>query len=349
MQRLFARLGSQARKIVATLGALTLVAGPALAHTAIQGHVKDAAGSPIEGAWVYAYDRKNNIIYGLTDAAGFYNLTVLPGGPWSVTALAPGYAIVTGALDNAVADEHNHGPEFVLDPAPPFSIARAAAPIPLAAGIDAAEFADAPEIRVDQPYHVVIGLDRRDAWKGPEMVSGRFKVKWGDTALYFAGEVIWPMLGLNSHTDAEIWNGNGVEFYVQTAPFDRNRTAYHPDQNWHLTLGAGSTPAWRLFGAVNAEPSAPLDQNFAWQARPAGNGILFRLNVPWSMLLNSAGAGTTPPAAGSLGAIGIAINAADPASDPANTRRQLQLSWPMSDTNDTDPSYLQPAVFAGAK
>jgi hypothetical protein len=65
------------------------------------------------------------------------------------------------------------------------------------------------------------------------------------------------------------------------------------------------------------------------------------------MLPRGSGGGTMPPAIDSLGAIGIAINAADPASDPANTQRQLQLSWPMSDTNYTDPSYLQPAFFSG--
>jgi hypothetical protein len=73
--------------------------------------------------------------------------------------------------------------------------------------------------------------------------------------------------------------------------------------------------------------------------------MFFRLNVPWSMLLRASGQGTMPPADESLGAIGIAINAADPASDRASTLRKLQLSWPMSDTNYVDPSNLQPAVF----
>jgi hypothetical protein len=347
MQPMIARLGSFRRRIVPFMLAVALSAGPAVAHTAIQGHVMDASGNPVGGAWVYAYDSKNNIIYGLSDDGGFYDLTVLPGGPWSVTALAPGFRNGTGVVANALADTHNHGPEFKLEAAPPFRIRWAAAPIPLSAGIDAPEFADAAEIRIDQPYHVVVGLERRDAWKGPQMVSGRFKVMWDDRALYYAGDVIWAAPGLNSHTDAEVWNGNGVDFFIQTAPFDRNRTEYHPDQNWHLALGAGVTPSWYLFGAVNARPSLPLEPQFSWMARPGGNGILFRLNVPWSMLPRSGGAGTMPPAVDSLGALGIAINAADPGSDPANTQRQLQLAWPMSDTNYTDPSYLQPAIFAG--
>lgn len=175
---------SVARRFGAVLLAVLVTAAPALAHTALQGHVKDAAGNPIGGAWVYAYDSKNNIIYGLTDAAGLYDLTVLPGGPWSVTALAPGFKDGTGTLANAVADTHNHGPEFGLEKSPPFVIPWAGAPIPLSAGIDAPEFAEAAEIRIDQPYHVVLGLEKRDAWKGPQMVSGRFKVMWDDKALY---------------------------------------------------------------------------------------------------------------------------------------------------------------------
>jgi hypothetical protein len=305
----------------------------------------DAAGDPIAGAWVYAHGFKNNIIYGTTDAAGLYDLTVLPGGPWSVTALVPGYKTTSDQLANAVVDTHNHGPEFKLEAAPPFALVKAGAPIPLSAGIDAPEFADAPEIRIDQPYNVVIGLDKPDAWPGPQAVSGRFRVKWDETALYYAGEVVWAAPGLNSHSDAEVWNGNSVELYIQTAPFDRARTEYQPDQNWHLVLGAGQTPSWWLFGAVNARPKPALEQNLAVTPRADGKGSFFRLNVPWSMLLRSSGVGTMPPSPESPGAIGIAINAADPASDRANTARQFQLSWPMSDTNYTDPSYLQPAIF----
>lgn len=349
VQPAVARLGSRARRILLPLLVALVSAGPALAHTALQGHVKAAAGNPVAGAWVYAYDSQPRIIYGLTDEAGFYDLTVFPGGPWTVTALAPGFKNGTGVLANAVADTHNHGPEIQIEAAAPFRIAKATAPIPLSAGIDAPEFADAPEIRIDQPYHVVLGLDKPDAWKGPDAVSGRFKTKWDETGLYVAGEVIWAAPGLNSHTGAEIWNGNGVDLFIQTAPHDRARTEYHADQNWHLGLGMGETPAWHLFGAVNAAPTLPLAANFAWQARSGGNGAFFRLNVPWSMLLRAGGAGTMPPAPDSLGALGIAINAADPAGDRANTERRLQLSWPMSDTNYTDPSYLQPAIFAAAR
>lgn len=320
---------------------------PAPAHTSIEGHVRDAAGDPIAGAWVYAYDERHNIIYGLSKEDGRYDLTVRPGGPWTVAALAPGYVTGFGTVANVIADKHNDGPEFKLQTAPPFRIVKTAVPIPLASGIDAPAFADAPEIRIDQPYHVVLGLDRPDAWKGPQIVSGRFKVKWDENALYYAGEAVWASPGLNSHIDAQLWNGNAIEFYIQTAPFDRNRKQYHPDQNWHLIVGAGPTPAWWLSGTINARPKVDLTQHLSAMPRPGGNGLLIRLNVPWAMLLRSTGAGTMPPTPGSLGAIGIAINAADPASPANDTRRLFQLSWPMSHTNDTDPSYLQPAIFAG--
>lgn len=317
---------------------------PAAAHTSLSGRVTDAAGDPIAGAFVYAYDSRHFIIYDTSEEDGSYDLAVLPG-TWSMAALAPGYATATASGVTVALDTHTKAPGFKLASAPPFPIVKAARPISLAEGIDTPAFGDAPEIRIDQPYNVVLGLDSPNAWKGPQLVSGRFKVKWDATGLYYAGEVIWAAPGLNSHTDGDVRDGNAIELYLQTAPYDPDRTAYEPDQNWHLTLGAGPAPSWWLFGAVQARPTLDLSRQFAATPRPDGNGFFFRLDVPWSMLPRGGGQGAAPPAAESLGAIGIAIDAANSSSNPDHTVRKFQLSWPMSSTNDTNPRYLQPAIF----
>jgi hypothetical protein len=324
---------------------MALAAAPALAHTAFEGHVRNSSGEPIEGAWVYAYDSGSNIIYGLSEEDGSYDLTVLPGPGWTLTALAPGYQPGTAAGYTAREDTHNPGPDIRLESAPPLTVVQAAAPIALTAGIDSPEFAGAPTIRIDQPYNVVLGLDRPNAWRGPQVVSGRFRVKWDETALYYAGEVTWEKPRLNSHTDGRVWSGTALEFFIQLAPLDRGRTEYDPDRNWHLVVSAGSTPAWWLFGNVQARPEAQVGPQLLATDRPSGDGIFFRLNVPWAMLKKSTGEGTAAPAPEAPGALGIAIDAADPDSDPADTARKFQLVWPMSDTLDFDPSYLQPVLF----
>jgi hypothetical protein len=345
MDRLFAVFRAARWLIAGAALAAIFTARPALAHTALQGYVKDTAGNPMAGVWVYAYDAGNNIAYGLTDDNGFYDLTVLPGAGWSVTALAPGYKVQTTDGFTPIVDTHNHGPDPILESAPPFPLVKAAAPIPLTAGIDSPEFADAPQIEVNKPYHVVIGLDTLNAWKGPQSVSGRFRVKWDEQALYYAGEVTWAKPHLNSQKDGDIWNGNALQFFIQTSPHDRGRTAYNPDENWHLIVGDGPMPSWWLFGAVQARPDAEIGSHFLATDKPSGDGIFFRLNVPWSLLKKSDGQGIAAPGAEALGAIGIGINAADPAGDRDNTSLKLGLSWPMSDTNGEDPSYLQPVVF----
>src|SRR5262245_39673950 len=96
-----------------------LAATPAFAHTAFEGRVLDSAGEPIAGAWVYAYNADNYIVYGLTEPDGSYDLTVQPGPGWTVTAMAPGYQSRTASSFSAREDTHNPGPDLKLPIAPP--------------------------------------------------------------------------------------------------------------------------------------------------------------------------------------------------------------------------------------
>jgi hypothetical protein len=344
MQRTDGRPSGRAWSIAVALLATALTAGRAFGHTTLVGKVVGPTGDPIAGAYVTAYDTDNFIFSARTEEDGTYELDLVVS-TFSVTAIAPGFKETTVSHIQSVDDLHTEVPDLKLEVAPPLAIVKAAAPIPLTDGIDAPAFADAAEIRLDQGYQVALSLEDPHDWGGPKMLSGRFKVKWDDANLYVAGDVTFPKLHVNSHTDGNVRQGNAVELYLQTDAYDPNRTAYDPDYNWHLVIGDGPTPAWWLFGSVKAAPKANLADNLAITDKPTKDGVFLRLNVPWSILLKGNGEASLAPANESLGALGIAVNSADLSSDPSSTTRKLQLVFPMSSTNDTDPSGLRQVVF----
>lgn len=335
--------GRQLPLAVALL-ATALTAGRAFGHTTLVGKVVGPTGVPIAGAYVAAYDADNYVFAGRTADDGTYELDVVVS-TFSITAIAPGLKETTLTNVKSVDDVHTDVPDLKLEVAPPLAIVKATAAIPLTDGIDSSAFADAQEVRLDQGYQVVVGLVDPHDWGGPKVVSGRFKVKWDDASLYLAGDVTFPKLHVNSHTDGNVWQGNAVELYVQNDAYDSNRKAYDPDHNWQLVVGDGPTPAWWLFGSVQAAPKADLAANVAITDKPTKDGIFLRLNVPWSILPKGSGEASPAPANESLGALGIAINSADLSSDPSSTTRQFQLMFPMGSTNYTDPSGLRQVVF----
>jgi hypothetical protein len=71
-----------------------------------------------------------------------------------------------------------------------------------------------------------------------------------------------------------------------------------------------------------------------------------RANLPWAIFLKDDKKGSRAPADESLGAIGLAVDAADPNSDPTDTAVHLQLmGLAVGNTPWTDPSFLRPAIF----
>jgi Carboxypeptidase regulatory-like domain/Carbohydrate family 9 binding domain-like len=344
MQQIYSRRSRQGWPLAMALLATALTAGRAFGHTTLVGKVVGPTGAPVAGAYIAAYDADNYIFADRTADDGTYELDVVVS-TFSITAIAPGFKETTLTNVQSVDDQHTEVPDLKLEVAPPLAIVKATAPIPLTDGIDSPAFASAAEIRLDQGYQVVLGLVDPHDWGGPKMVSGRFKVKWDDANLYVAGDVTFPKLHVNSHTDGNVWQGNAVELYLQNDPYDPNRTAYNPDHNWQLVVGDGPTPAWWLFGAVQAAPKASLADNLAITDKPTKDGVFLRLNVPWSILRKANGDGSAAPANESLGALGIAINSADLSSDPSSTTRKFQLMFPMSSTNDTNPSGLRQVVF----
>jgi Carboxypeptidase regulatory-like domain len=344
MQQTHCWLSGRRWSLAVALLATALTAGRAFGHTTLAGKVVGPTGDPIAGAYVTAYDKDNNIFTDRAQADGTYELDVIVS-TFSITAIAPGFKETTLTNIQSVDDQHTPVPDLKLAVAPALPIVKAQAPIALTDGIDSPAFADATEIRLDQPYQVALSLIDPHDWGGPKVVSGRFKVKWDDANLYLAGDVTFPKLHLNSHTDGKVAQGNAIELYIQNDPYDPNRKAYHPDHNWQLVVADGPTPAWWLFGSVQAAPKADLAANLAITDKPTKEGVFLRLNVPWSILLKGNKEASPAPANESLGALGIAINSADLSSDPSSTTRKFQLMFPMGSTNYTDPSGLRQVVF----
>lgn len=70
--------------------------------------------------------------------------------------------------------------------------------------------------------------------------------------------------------------------------------------------------------------------------------------MPWPLLKTSDGQGAVPPTEGAAGALGIGINAGNPASPAGSTVRLLQMMWFRSNTNYNNPRGLDPVIFAPA-
>jgi hypothetical protein len=340
--------GAVCRQIAGALLVAALSAVPALAaNGTIAGTVKDASGAALGGAFVVAYDASNNTYRATAGDDGTYSIEVPPG-TYSVTAT--GRASVEATVkDIAVADGQTvDKKDLQLQTATPFPIVKATAAIPLTAGIDAPEFANAQEIKIDQPWQVVQvdGDATPDAWAGPQTASGRLKLAYDATNLYVAADLTFAANRLNSNPGGDPWKGNALEIYLQNDPFDPNRAAYEPDHNWQLVIGLGPTPVMKLYGSVQADATVNLADTLVVTDKPDKKGVLVRANLPWTMFLKEDKSGITAPADEALGAIGIAINAADPKSDPNDTTRRLQLmGLAAGNANWTNPSTLRPAVF----
>jgi hypothetical protein len=345
MQRMHVLASALRRQTASTLLLALLAACPALAaNGTLKGTVKDAAGAVLPQAWVTVSDASNHIYNAMTEDDGTYSIDA-PAGTYSITAVAIGHDVnsLTGVqlADGQTLDKQ----DLQLKAATPFAIRKAAAPIPLTDGIDSNSFKDAAEIRIDQPYQVTVGITNPNDWVGPKALSGRFKVKYDATAIYIAGDVTYAHPHVNSHTDSNVWQGDGLEFYIQNDPFDPNRTAYDNDHNWQLIVGDGATPAWWIYGGIQDRPKATLGENFMETDKADNTGVLYRLNIPWAILLKDDKTPISAPADESLGAFGIAIDSVDINQDVTESVRQFQMNWPMSNSNWTNPSGMQPVVF----
>jgi len=348
------------------------VAGQTWAATtpAISGKVTAAlpSGAAIDAdaaAFVVATNDKNEVFEAPVNSDGTYTLSPVNNGTYKIVAVARSQG--AAQVSNVVVSDANPTitQNFDLKAATPLPIVKAAGnnPIPLTDGIDSASFQDAPEIDLTSGENVETPTPTTDPttvsgahWTGPNDVSGRFKIKYSSLGLHVAGDVTYKTPRVNDQTGGSIWNANALEVDFQSDPYDITRTAYDPDHNWQFAVSLGPTPDWWLFGGVGAHPAIggkdeAVTSHLAIQDKTPNTGETFRVDIPWSILLDSSGNPISEPADNALGALDLALDAADP-SQPAGTSsaaspvaRTIQLALSGYNNSWTFPASFVPVQF----
>jgi len=333
------------------LGAALLIfslAGQTWAATSISGKVTAPDGTSLTdaGAAVVATNDKFQVFRATPNDDGTYSIDIPDNGTYRVAVVARGLA-ADPVKDVVLSDTSPTGTaDFTLKERAALCIPKSASPIPLTEGIDSAAFQNALEIVLNNGESLV--QDTPKTWTGPTIASGRFKLMYSSAALHVAGDLTFKTPRVNNQVDGNLFQGNALELYFQNDKYDATRTGYDNDHNWQLVVSLGDKPDWWLFGGVGARPGEALDSHFAIQDKPTNDGETFRLDVPWSVFVDTSGNAISAPADNDLGAVDIALNAADPAADRTTATRAYQLSWSGFSDMWTNPSSFMPIQFCPA-
>jgi hypothetical protein len=84
------------------------------------------------------------------------------------------------------------------------------------------------------------------------------------------------------------------------------------------------------------------------QDKPTKDGERFRLDIPWAILLQGGpnGQPVAAPKDMDLGAMDLALDAADPTADRTKATRKFQLTWSGFADSSKNPSSLKPVQFS---
>jgi hypothetical protein len=263
--------------------------------------------------------------------------------------------------DVTVADGQNLTQDFALQESQPFKIVKSAGgkAIPLADDINSASFADAPDILINEPWQIQLDLGGTGTflnWK-PNEVSGRFRIKYSDTALHLASDVNFKTPGVNNWPDVgrEIWDGNHFDLFLQSDAFDPKRTTLELDHNWQAAVRLSDAPLFKVF--QNGAPPEGQDLDVLTEnqsigtyilrkVKAGGDGELTRVDYPWTLFHQaSTGKGIAPPADNSFGALDLSVGASDPDVAKEEATIKNRLSWSGYFEGWRNPSHLKPVVF----
>jgi hypothetical protein len=332
---------------------LFAMAGQAFGSATISGTVKPAANGDVSNAFVVATSDTFKVYRATVDpTAGTYSQDVDPG-TYTIVVLATDQT-APPITNKVLKDGDMVTQDFTLATATPFPIVKSPNPIPLTDGIDSASFQDAPDILINGGQNVVVGDPNGTPPWTPNVVSGRFRMKYSTQALHIAADVNYMTPRANTFEQSDptmLWNGNALEFDFQNDPYDATRTAYDNDHDWQLVVSLGDTPNWFLHGGLQAAPmvngkAEPLAPHFAIQDKPAATpGETFRLDVPWSIFLDSNGKPISPPADNSMAAMDLALDASDPTASKDTAVRLFQATWSGFEPGHANPSVLRPIQF----
>lgn len=336
---------------VASVFLIGVLTGQALAAGTFKGRVTvpSVEFDPSTG-FVVAASEKLDLYRVPIEDDGSYVIENVVAGTYTLSALVGGLTApdVKGVV---LADGQTVEQNFAMQTATPFCVFKSATPIPLDQDIDSPAFANAEEIRIGEGKHVGVGpVNRWGPLGGPQLVSGRFKVKYSDQAIHLAGDITFKNPLVNNKQDNELWNGNALEFDIQNDPYDPTRTGKDPNHNWQIVVGLGRQADWWEHNVYNMRPriggrEVRID-NFIRRV-PKENGEKLRLDVPWAILLqgDETGDPIPPPADNSLGALDIVLDVSDPEANPSEAVRLFQIQWSGFGNSHWNASSLVPVRF----
>jgi hypothetical protein len=348
-------LGSIGRLgVIGSLLLLGAAAVPAGAAGKISGTLTVPAGRSVEGAQINAEDARFHDFRSDVHADGTFTLDGLAPGDYTVVAIAKGLEPAT-ASNVTVTDGQEVKRDFPLAEPKPYCIVKSPSAIPLKDDYNSTSFADAPEIHVDQPWQIVVGLGSGNltTWD-PTQVSGKFRLKYSAQALHLAADLTFKVPGAHNWPLAgdDIYDGNSIDLTLQNDPYNPKRDVYDLDHNWHIIVGLGESPVWKLLQAgYPPDDENNLGQSAAAyvlrQVKPTHDGELVRIDFPWSRFRqNNSKSGPIPvPKDNDLGAIDLSINGSDPDRPREKAALKNRLSWSGFFLNFRDPRVLRPAQF----
>jgi len=325
---------------------LLCLAGQAWAATSITGTVTAPSGTKLSdaGVAVVATSDKFQVYKATVNDDGTYTIDAPANGTYTVEVVGRGLS--ADAIKNVVISDTSPTAkeDITLKARAAACIVKSPNPIPLTDGIDSASFQDAPEIDLNSGANLVVG--DLTTWGGPTTASGRFKLKYSSLGIHVAGDVTFKTPRVNNQTDGNIYNGNALEIDYQS-DYDPARTTFDKDKDFQLVVSLGDKPDWWMFGNLQARPTESLDKYFMIQDKTSKDGETFRLDIPWSILVDSTGKAVAAPADNDLGALDIALDAADPTADRATADRSTgyQLTWSGFADTYTNPSSMVQIQF----
>jgi hypothetical protein len=320
----------------------------------ITGTVKVPADRSAEGTFVVATSDKFDLYRVAVAEDGTFAIENAVAGTYTLSVLGGGMT-AADVKNVVVAENAEIKQDFELKAAEPFCIVKAAAPIPLSEDIDSAAFADAPEIQISAGKNLGVGpVEEWAADGGPNLVSGRFRVKYSEVGLHIAADVNFKTPLVNIQTDGNLWNGNALEFDFQNDPYDPTRTGKDAMHNWQVVVGLGETADWWEHNSYNARPSIggaekQITTYIARHPKEIKDGVggeKFRLDVPWAILREGPdGQPISMPEDNALGAMDIVLDAADPNTDRAEAVRKYQVQWSGFGGSHWNASQMVPVKF----
>jgi hypothetical protein len=232
-----------------------------------------------------------------------------------------------------------------------YRVVKADKPMKMDGNLTEEEWGGAMAMVVDQPRQ----LAAVGGGVTPDDCSAVVRWKWDENYIYVAAEITDDVPRVNMHTtpdDGNLWQGDGIETYLQLDPYDPKRADYLRDRNYQWTIGVGDPPQWKIFRDVVGDVTIASGGIPDWQPdhmavvlMPKGRkpGYIVEARFPWTGFPD-VNKNLIPPKEGTEGAIGLAVNDTD---EEGSSTRENQIMWNGYGDLWTNPAHFTPCIWAG--